>query len=160
MTNHSGAHELKLRPAVETDAYMLWLWANDVQTRLASLRRDEIEWDTHVTWFGSRIRRDDHLILIATTGADQPVGVTRFDSEDGWQTARLSYVIAPEQRNRGLAAALVSAGTGNLREIHRSVAIRADVEPDNDRSLRVFRSAGWTETANRDRAGALTFWYY
>lgn len=152
------AHELRLRPASETDAYMLWLWANDSETRRASFGREEIEWDAHVSWLAARVRNDDHMILIATTPTDQAVGVIRFDSADAWHTARLSYAIAPERRGRGLAAALVQAGTTRLRETRQSVAIRADVERDNQRSLRVFRNGGWAETADADGAPGITFW--
>lgn len=159
MIRRPEAHELRLRPASVADAYLLWLWANDAETRRASFGRAEIEWDAHVAWLAARVRSDAHMILIATARADQPVGVIRFDSVDAWQTARLSYAITAEQRGHGLADALVSAGTARLRELHHSVAIRADVERDNERSLCVFRNAGWTETADADGALGITFWY-
>ena len=159
MTLPVEAQELLLRPAVAADAYMLWLWANDAESRAASFGREPIAWEAHVVWLDGCLRSASHLVLIAGLGSGQPAGVIRFDTADNWQTARLSYTIAPEVRGRGLALALVHAGTAAVRTQHRMVHVRAEVTRGNERSLRVFSQAGgWVETET-DGSDVVTFWY-
>ena len=46
---------VQLRDATPADAYALWLWANDAETRAASRARDPIPWAAHVTWLGQQM---------------------------------------------------------------------------------------------------------
>jgi GNAT superfamily N-acetyltransferase len=137
--------DFELRSAIDGDAYALWLWANDEHTRSASFGRAPITWAAHVRWFTECLRGDNHVVLMAILPQRQPAGVIRFETADGWRTARLSYVVAPEQRGRRLAAPLVEAASAEIRRLHPSVVLRADVAATNARSLHVFRSRGWTE---------------
>jgi hypothetical protein len=75
----------------------------------------------------------------------RPIGSVRFDSRDGWTTARLSYVVAPESRGARLSSPLVAGGVAAFRAEHPTTAIRAEVRQANERSLRVFRGGGWRE---------------
>lgn len=136
-----------LRRAERTDAYALWLWANDPETRRASSGRATIPWAEHQSWLSDRLPDQSALVLIAVTPDGQPVGSIRFDTADAWATARLSYVVAPEARGRGLSRPLVAKGTALLRQERPGVEVRAEVLDDNARSLAVFRDAGWVEAA-------------
>ncbi len=145
-----------VRPAGPPDAYALWLWANDPQTREASHGRPPISWRDHLAWLRRRLDHDGALVLLATDAEERPVGSVRFESEDGWATARLSYVVAPEVRGQGVARPLLRGGMAVLCAAHPAVRVRADVLPHNARSVAVFRALGWDEHA----AGpdALHFW--
>ena len=150
---------MRLRPATRDDAYALWIWANDPQTRTASCNADNIPWVEHVEWLECRLRDPSAIVLIAESEArQQPLGSIRFDTADAWVTARLSYVIAPESRGLGLSRQLVSQGVAWVRSARPLVVIRADVLMINPRSLHLFRSAGWTE----DPAGGdvARFWLH
>jgi RimJ/RimL family protein N-acetyltransferase len=137
--------DLRLRPADRGDLYSLWLWANDPATRAASFGRPLIEWDEHLAWFASQEGRGAH-VLMAEMPDGRPVGSIRFESSDGWLTARVSYVVAPEARGQGWSRPLVERGVSWLAASHPSTALVARVAADNARSLRVFRGAGWSET--------------
>lgn len=139
------------RAARREDAYALWLWANDEGTRASSHGRAAISWDDHVAWLG-RQSGAGARIFIGETPAGQPVGSIRFDSADGWSTARLSYVIAPESRGRGCSRPMVEHGVAALRQDRPAVAVWADVMADNEPSLRVFRSLGWVEESGLENA--------
>ena len=135
----SGLH---LRNATDTDAYALWLWANDTETRAGSHGRGEITWPSHVQWLTLHLANPHSMILMAESDG-RPVASVRFHTDDGWTTARLAYVVAPEARGRGLSRSLVSAGCARLRERYAAVAILAEVMKDNVRSASVFSGEGW-----------------
>src|SRR2546423_11917390 len=42
--------DVVLRRGSRSDAYALWLWANDDETRGASFGRESIPWEMHVEW--------------------------------------------------------------------------------------------------------------
>lgn len=135
----------RIRQALVQDAYALWLWANDPETRAASHSRQPIPWTAHVRWVNEQLASPNALILIAESGGGQPVGSTRFDSSDGWKSARLSYVVAPEARGRNISRTMLVEAIDFLRAQKRPGAIVADVMPDNERSLSVFRALGWQD---------------
>jgi RimJ/RimL family protein N-acetyltransferase len=136
---------LRLRPAEAGDLYCLWLWANDPETRRASFGRSTVSWSEHVAWF-ERQRSDRAYVFIGETAETQPIGSVRFDTTDGWRTARLSYVVAPEARRRGWSLPLVTEGIGLLGAQRPGVVIAARVMADNVGSLRLFRGLGWSES--------------
>lgn len=146
---------LRVRPAVAGDAYALWLWANDPGTRAASFGREPVAWSGHVAWLAGALRDPGHAVLVAEREG-RPVGSVRFDTADGWRTARLSYVVAPEARGEGLSAPMVRAGVKWVEGAHRDVAVRARVMEANERSLRVFRRLGWRQ--DRVEEGVVEFW--
>src|SRR5690606_10160607 len=115
----------------------------DPETRTASYRRPPIHWAEHRHWLLTRLADPTHLILLAEEGEGCPVGTIRFQTEDGWRSARLSYLVAPEARGCGLSTPLVIAGMERLREQYPRVAVWAEVMRDNARSLGVFQRLGW-----------------
>lgn len=143
-------NRLTLRAVDATDAYPLWVWANDPETRRAAHDRDIIPWRAHVDWLATQMASDAAHAWIGLIDHAQPAGSIRFDTKDDWKTGRLSYVVAPELRGHGLGAMLVAAGVEALRAVHATVAIIADVRANNEPSLRVFRRYHWTESAHPD----------
>lgn len=145
----AAAHAVSVREAGRDDAAELLRWANDSETRAASFGRAPIPWDEHVRWLDGVLASAAHGVLIVEDG-EEPVGSVRFDTADAWETARLSYVVAPEARGRGLSAPMLSAAVDWVRRRHPGVRVRADVMHTNPRSLRVFRRLGWSEDAAGD----------
>jgi RimJ/RimL family protein N-acetyltransferase len=141
---------LRLRPAERTDAYALWLWANDPETREASHHRRLIPWLEHCAWLEAQLVGADALLLVAETPAGQPVGTARFETTDDWNTARLSYSLAPEVRGLGLSRQLISRAIARLAERSAWCWAYAEVTTTNIRSLKVFRGLGWREEEGWD----------
>ena len=149
--------QLRLRRATKEDAYALWVWANDAETRKASRDREVIAWPAHVAWLAAALRDSARRLFLATTPEHQPLGSVRFDSRDGWKTAVLSFVLAPEARSQRLGTPLIAAGLEALRHEHPSVSVFGEVVRDNERSIRAFQRAGWTEETTRATAHELVF---
>lgn len=136
---------LSLRPARLADAEILWLWANDPGTRAGSGGRPAIPWPKHATWLAERLSSDSARLFIAEDAAGRPVGTIRFETSNGWARARLSYAVAPSCRGRGAGAALLAAGIQAIRFEQPGVVLEAEVHPDNEASLRLFRRLRWPE---------------
>jgi RimJ/RimL family protein N-acetyltransferase len=133
---------LTLRDAVPADAYALWLWANDPESRAAAHDRPLIPWREHVAWLARQLESGDACVWIGELGG-QPAGSIRFDTPDTWRRARLSYVIAAENRGHGLGRVIVVAGLARLRALHPRTLVWADVRRSNERSARVFARLDW-----------------
>ena len=137
---------LRLRLATSQDAYALWLWANDPETRAASYARPVIPWAEHVRWLRGQLESPSAVILIAETGYGQPSGSARFNTTDEWATARLSYVMSPEVRGRGWSRQMIALATDWLPAHPPPAVVVAEVMTYNERSLRLFRALGWQES--------------
>ena len=140
------AGALMLRAADFDDAQRLWLWANDAETRRSASDRPPISWTDHVDWLTGQLASSEATIWIGVDEHGAAVGSIRFDTEDSWKTARLSYVVDPASRGRQLGRRLVDQGTSRVVSDHPGVDIWADVLKVNVPSLRVFRGLGWRET--------------
>jgi UDP-2,4-diacetamido-2,4,6-trideoxy-beta-L-altropyranose hydrolase len=134
-----GDGGLRLRPAREEDAPMLWEWANDPVVRTASFSPACIPWEDHVAWFAEKLRSKLCLMLIAEDG-DTPTGQIRFDSRpDG--AFEVDVSIASAKRGQGFASELISLGVQWFLSKKRGARFHAFVRPENRASVRAFERA-------------------
>jgi RimJ/RimL family protein N-acetyltransferase len=127
---------LSLREACSKDAPTLWRWANDRDSRSASLNTQSIKPATHLDWFNSAVGRGES-IKICLQG-NVPIGVVRLKDEGS--DIRLSYSIAPEARGQGLAREMLSIVLRGLWD-RRLVAW---VREENVASNKILLSLGFT----------------
>src|SRR5690606_32802006 len=73
-----GLPDVSFRNATESDARLLWEWANDPVARAASFSSAPIPWEEHEGWFRRRLVQGDPLYL-AVDDHQMPLGVVRFD---------------------------------------------------------------------------------
>ena len=151
-----GEPMIRVRAVTLSDAYPLWLWVNDPETRGASFAGAEVPWSDHLRWLAARLTDESSVVLIGEDDS-RPMGSVRFDTRDGWRTARLSYVVAPEARGQGGGSMLVREGLTHLTGLRSGVRVWAEVKPTNERSLRVFRGLGWSE--EKTAGDSTTFWW-
>ena len=140
-----------LRPAAEGDAERLLTWRNDPETRRRAFTTEEVSPDEHRAWLARRLADPATALFIAEDDGE-PVGQVRLDREAG-NVGVVSIAVAPEARGRGLASVLLDAlaahpGLGVSR-------LRAEVKPDNERSLRAFVRSGYREVGRDERAVVL-----
>ena len=134
-----------LRAADTADAYPLWLWVNDPAARAASGNQEPIEWESHLAWVAGRLASANALILIAHSSTGRPLGTIRFETDDGWMSARLSYVVAPESRGLGVGRALLTRGVETLSQARKETRLVALVRTANSASRHLFTTLGWDE---------------
>jgi len=142
-----------MRTASVGDAELLWTWANDAETRGWSFQSDPIPWETHVAWLATKLADPATRIFVMGDGAT-PRAVVRFEAGEG-DVAVVSIVVDPRERGRGWGTkALRIACPVAVREL-AAKRVDAYIKPDNHASIRAFERAGFTLSAEPDRADAL-----
>jgi RimJ/RimL family protein N-acetyltransferase len=138
---------LVLRRAVPGDRDRLLAWRNDAATRAGSFSPGVVTAPDHERWLARTLADAGRRLFVAEEGG-APVGQVRLD-RDGTE-AEVSISVAPSARGRGVAGAMLAAADGEGAR-WGITALVARIKPSNERSLRLFRSAGYAgETATED----------
>lgn len=127
-------------PACMGDAALLLKWRNDPVTRSMSLATEMIEWETHIDWLKGKISCDGSNIYIAHRDSVS-IGSIRSEQDEGYN--KISWVLAPEHRGRGL-------GKQMLREFVQLYENKytAIIRIENIASQKICTFAGFKEFTN------------
>jgi RimJ/RimL family protein N-acetyltransferase len=133
-----------LRPAADDDAKLLWHWANDPAVRAASFNSARIPWRTHEAWFAKRLARPQsaRIYIAHARSGNAPVGQVRLEKSAPTR-AVVSVVVAPDQRGRGIGAALIHAGCMRAAQDLGVSRVLAYIRDDNAASIAAFERAGF-----------------
>jgi len=136
---------LQVRRATADDAQLLFEGRNAEAVRRWSLDTHAIDWQRHQVWLAASLNNPQRLLLIAEAD-DGPVGMLRYDL-DGTR-AEVSIYLFEGRFGLGWGRALLARGevfvTAHWPQLE---AITAQVLPANQPSLKVFREAGFTQSA-------------
>ncbi|WP_454838312.1 UDP-2,4-diacetamido-2,4,6-trideoxy-beta-L-altropyranose hydrolase [Pseudomonas mohnii] len=136
---------LQVRPATAGDAQLLFEGRNAEAVRRWSLETGVIEWQPHQNWLTASLSNDQRLLLIAEAD-DGPVGVLRYDLR-GF-AAEVSIYLFEGRFGLGWGRALLARGEAFVTQHWPQLqTITAQVLPANKPSLKVFREAGFTQSA-------------
>ena len=143
---------MHLRPATHADSLAIWAWRNDPLMRHMSVTQSLVRLPDHQRWF-TAIMSDPQRCLMVGEIAGEPVGVVRFDLDDG--TATVSINVAPAWRGRSLGGQLLDQGVE--RYAHSGLAKRliARVRLENKASRTIFRRSGFQQVGRS--GGFITF---
>ena len=136
---------LKLRAATEHDTEILLEWRNDPTTREMSQNSMPVARESHMTWFHNALSNDKCLIFIAEDHGNA-VGMVRLDVALDDTTAEVSINIAPNARNKKLAAPLLHIAKTHMAARASGIKmLTARIKISNARSQRAFVRAGYTK---------------
>ena len=136
---------LQVRRATADDAQLLFEGRNAEAVRRWSLDTHVIDWQRHQVWLAASLSNPQRLLLIAEAD-DGPVGMLRYDL-DGTR-AEVSIYLFEGRFGLGWGRALLSRGEAFVTAHWPALeAITAQVLPANQPSLKVFREAGFTQSA-------------
>ncbi|MEK1840437.1 MAG: GNAT family N-acetyltransferase, partial [Pseudomonas sp.] len=136
---------LQVRQATQDDAQLLFDGRNAEAVRRWSLDTHVIDWQRHQAWVAASLSNPRRLLLIAEAD-DGPVGVLRYDLDDA--RAEVSIYLFEGRFGLGWGKALLARGEAFVTaHWPRLEAITAQVLPANSASLKVFREAGFTQSA-------------
>jgi L-amino acid N-acyltransferase YncA len=130
---------VRVRQARFGDARTLWEWANDSETRAASLDTRPIRYAHHREWLKAVLGDRDRLLVIGWNGAGL-LGQVRFDTRGS--DTEVSISVAPEHRGT-VGRLLLAAGIRRYRRDHPDPGIVARVREGNQASRRLFEGAGF-----------------
>ncbi|MFD8767549.1 GNAT family N-acetyltransferase [Microbacterium oxydans] len=145
---------ISVRPATRDDVRVLYDWRNDEATRAHSRSSEALEWDSHVSWLDRTLSDPDRRLLVIESEG-RPVASTRWDrrSPTDWEA---SITVAPEQRGRGLAGAVLAASEQALI-VDAPSRLLATVHTTNTASSKLFQRAGYLPHLPADAGGFATF---
>jgi UDP-2,4-diacetamido-2,4,6-trideoxy-beta-L-altropyranose hydrolase len=139
-----AAHAINVREAVSADSPSLFEWRNHADVRGMSWNQAVIERSAHEAWLTGVLADPNRLLLVGDIDG-APIGVVRFDIAGA--QAEVSIYRVPRTQP-GLGTSLLLAAERWLRERRPDVtAVVAGVRAGNERSTRLFESAGYGRTA-------------
>jgi UDP-2,4-diacetamido-2,4,6-trideoxy-beta-L-altropyranose hydrolase len=130
---------VRVRRARVDDARILWEWANDQETRAASLDSRPIRWPDHREWLNAVLSDPSRLLIIGWNGAGL-LGQVRFDNHG--REAQVSISVAPEHRGT-VGRHLLASGIRRYRRVFPGRMLVARVKEENRASRRLFEAAGF-----------------
>jgi RimJ/RimL family protein N-acetyltransferase len=137
--------DIRLRPAEEDDAHLLFQWRNDPVSARNSLNNNPLEWNEHKAWLDQSLKNPTREILIGFWGGNydyEPIhscGTIRFDELPAGLGLEVSINIDPNLRGRGLGRDLLRAGI----ERHSNRRLFATIRGENVASLIIFLASGF-----------------
>lgn len=145
---------VNVRSAARDDARVLYDWRNDESTRAHSRSSEPLEWSSHVSWLDRTLSDPDRRLLVVESEG-RLVASTRWDrrSATDWEA---SITMAPEQRGRGLAGAVLAASEEALN-VEAPSRLLATVHTANTASSKLFQRAGYLPHLPTDAGGFATF---
>jgi len=145
--------KLAIRNATIDDATLLWVWANDSETRRSSFQSDPIPWETHLDWLETRLADSATRIYVLSAGST-PKAAARFELGDAC-VAVVSVVVDPHERGRGWGTrALRISCRAAVRDLDLK-RIDAYIKPGNNASIIAFERAGFVHVSEPVKAGSL-----
>ncbi len=132
------AFDLIARKAKLDDSLMLFKWVNDDLTRKNAFSSGVIPLTTHIAWLKNRLKNQEICSIFIVEYERKPIGQVRFDEHgDGWL---IDYSIAPEERGKGLGAAVLSAALHLFTQARKKTYLIAKVKLENIASHKIFEA--------------------
>ena len=137
--------EVSMRSASQADRELLFAWQRMDETRAFARDRSQPSWQRHCQWFAERLDRARSDLWVTQCGG-VPAGVFRLD-RSGNAPPEISILIDPAFHGMGVAKAAVRQGM----EQDGAAVYRAEVDPANTASVRLFASLGFSRMAGDAR---------
>ena len=140
-----------LRPAVESDRDLVFVWANDPLTRAMSFSSEPISATDHARWFAKALAGHGRRLFVAESDG-APLGVLRLDfSTEARHSAEVGINLAESARGRGFAVPALAALSREARSLGVGKLI-ARIKPENAASRHAFERAGYSRVADGTQA--------
>ena len=144
---------LVLRKAQKEDLQLTYEWANHPETRAFSFSKDFINFESHATWFASKIT-DPNCIYLLLENKGIPVGSIRVDIRE--EEGTISYLIVPGFKGKGYGKKIVQKLLGYLKKEKIALTkLVGWVQKENIASIKIFEKIGFEKWQQED--GTLKF---
>lgn len=148
---------MQLRKIVESDARLIFEWANDNDVRMNAINTHQIKWEDHINWFNKKLQSPNTFMFIGFL-QNEPVGQIRFDKEN--EDYVLDYSIAKIHRGKGLGTDIVKEGIKILSDIiYKPFTVVAQVKEENIASVKIFTRLHFTKMATVSKNNSTFNWY-
>jgi len=134
------ALELVLR--TKEHANLLLAWRSDEQARAMSTRHHQMSEEEFWDYFRRSYFMLQELPPLFAQVDGKRVGFVGFDPYGGEKAARISIVVAPQARGKGIATQLLAAAIEIASKAGYS-RLYAEIKPENSPSIKLFEKAGF-----------------
>jgi RimJ/RimL family protein N-acetyltransferase len=130
---------ITFRTATIDDCDLMFLWANDVETRKNAFNSALIEYEDHVRWFN---KLNFNNVLIFSNENAIPVGLARIDEKDcEWV---ITTMVDATQRGKGYGVKIIQLSPVEFFKRNASINnIIAYIKETNLISLKTFSKGGF-----------------
>ena len=132
---------LLFRKATSSDEDLLLNWANNPETRKNSFNPKAINPGEHQKWFKSKLDNPKVLMWILEE-LNTPVGLVRLEKEE--DVAVLNYLIAPDERGKGLACKMLKISMEKTGNCWGNIRVLAYTVPQNMPSIKTLIKSGFS----------------
>tara|TARA_B100000315_G_scaffold102343_1_gene93873 strand:- start:349 stop:807 length:459 start_codon:yes stop_codon:yes gene_type:complete len=129
-----------LRKVIGTDEQLLLDWSNDLETRKWSFNSDKIIPSEHKVWFKTKLN-DKNIIMRIFEYNNVPAGLVRLENNNN--KVKLNYLIAPEERGKGLASIMLKMVMSDVENYWQNIVVLAFTLPKNIASIKSLQKAGF-----------------
>jgi len=140
--SHDG-RPVRLRPVTVDDSKKIYDWQQIPETRAHSRNPKPPTWSEHLDWFENKII-DPRVVFSVVNVGEVSCGVVRLDymhHHDTRPVYEVSIFLHPDFFGKGIAAAALRSAS----LLVPFADIQATVLPDNERSLHLFKAAGYVD---------------
>lgn len=130
--------DIDLRPICVDDRQIIFDWQCLPETRQYARNPKPPSWQEHCDWFNRRLVETAGAFLMIEF-AGTPIGLVRLDPSREKSGLEVSIALIPTVYGQGFAQAALS----RLPEFAPTSQLLAYVKPANERSVRLFRQAGY-----------------
>lgn len=134
-----------LRRAIEADANMLFIWANDEMVRQNSFSKEPILWSEHEKWFREILKNPDIAQYIYVCGGEE-IGQARVIIGEGG-VGEINYSICSRMRGMGHGNELLELLSDQVKvDFPKVKKLTGKVLVQNTSSQKAFVKAKYRET--------------
>ena len=161
MTKNKPNHSLndvnfKIRGLRTSDHKPLWVWRNNIQTRLNSINVEEVSWLTHEEWVAKFYNSIENKLYIGElVGGDELIGMVRFEPFSEKEVSQVAINLNPKYRGLGLGEKLLRKGVEKF-SLKNSNTLLALIKSTNLPSIRCFEESGFVL---KDQTGDLLYYF-
>jgi len=142
-----------LRPLVQEDQEITYLWATNPEIRKFSFSKDKISFEQHVKWLESK-RQDHNCYYYILIIGGQEAGSIRFDVSG--DQALISYLLAPDFQGKGFGTKILEMGMTTLLKDNPVIKVfTGKVINENKASVYIFNKLDYV--LKEEKESVLTF---
>ena len=142
--------DLHLMKASRADAKLLFVWANDPETRKNAFHTERISYETHIGWLDSKLK-DENCILYICKSKDENIGQIRLERDK--DNVIISYSVGREHRGFGYGTEMLRLIEGAARKeptMREARFFIGYVKPENLASQKCFEKNGFARIVQKD----------
>ncbi len=134
--------QITFRKANENDMMRYFNWTNDSSVRENSYQSEPISLENHQSWFYSKIKDVNCLMLVFEDHLNNPIGQVRIQISDE-KNAVIGISTDENHRGKGYASTMIRMASDEFLKNNPQMRINAYIKLENEASAKAFEKAGY-----------------